>query len=525
MDSIIKHEVKLPYFPDEIFRKAQKSLTEHMKNKDFFRENQFHVYNEVNIPNNFAGKNLKRTYYQKCKFIGVDLTNTGFAGSIIHSSEFRESILSNTQLDSCELDGCTFQQFSFDNFKNVNFSKSIISNSSFINCEMDAINFTDTTFHNVEFKNCSWISHSLENAVFNNTLFDSVSLSKLNFEFSQFNNVSMNNVRLPFPTIPYIFNGLSYLMHTSDNVCISSAQASTGKISAKEYLTHLKDLEIFYIRTQNFFPLANIYIAQQQWDNAYSAILQGIGHSIKILRSFRLVNYYCKLLQLTPVFSNTTLSDTYRYIMKTIDMTDWRAQDRYNYSLYINTIRTTLMNERTSDSLQFSISTNISNAEHSKLATLLAAIDNAAEFIKDGFDLELEYYVEVRHNSPYELFINFFGSTEALFGTLGILYGAFFGIGQLKNQYWESKIKKQNYEFHEKMNPLKFREKENVIQEKEIDIELKRLTLKERSQEKGAEIHQRLQAQNIVLSGGYTLFNGKNEFDETSEETSHFYFE
>ena len=87
---------------------------------------------------------------------------------------------------------------------------------------------------------------------------DNVTFKNLNLEYTQFINVKINDTALPFPTIPFIINGINYLMHTKDKVFVKSAKAD--KITKDEYLNILPHLKIYYEKTHNYFPLANIYI-------------------------------------------------------------------------------------------------------------------------------------------------------------------------------------------------------------------------------------------------------------------------
>ena len=61
----------------------------------------------------------------------------------------------------------------------------------------------------------------------------------------------------------------------------------------KEYLALLPYFEKYYFKTEDFFPLANIYLSQGELDKAKSAILKGILFSITN-NDFRQIKYLCK---------------------------------------------------------------------------------------------------------------------------------------------------------------------------------------------------------------------------------------
>ena len=334
-------------------------------------------------------------------------------------------------------------------------------------------------------------------------------------------------------------------MKTSDNVCISSAQSPTKSISVTEYLTYLDDLEKFYNKSQNYFPLANIYIAKKQYKEAFSAILYGIKFSIN-LRNFRLVYYYCKLMQMTPTLSDHMLSYAYNYILKNTNTTEWRLQDHYNYGHYIDSIRNTLMNERHTCSLQVSINTNITCVENDKLAVVIAVIDDIVGFTKKTSKSDIKYYVEVRHNSPFEMFIKFFGITGSLLEVLGILYFALWGSNYLiekiqkhYSNYLDNKIKGMQFEkekasslYFTEIADLEIEEKRQMVREKKISNDIKENELRNQIngvgrisiQDKGLEMHRKLNLHKIIIvNGGHTFFD--NSGDIFDNDIIHYYRE
>lgn len=431
MNNLDKYETQLKPVSDDDFHKAQEKLLVNMKQKSFYREQQFLVFENGTVSSSFANENLRRSYYKNAKFEGADLTNVGFSGSVFAHTGFFDCTISNTKLDFCEFDDCVFQSSSETELNHLNLNESTVCNGKFINLNLHGANFTNTIFENVEFEDCTWKSPCLEGAVFRNTTLNNVTLKKLNFEFSFFDNIKLNNVRLPFPTIPYIFNGLSYLMHTSDSVKISSAASESGSISIDEYLNYIDDLIAFYTKTQNYFPLANILIAKEEYEQAYAAILAGIKFSMMKIRNFRLVYYYSKLLQITPVFSAEQRAIAYHKIIDFSGSIDWRPIDYYNFSHYIDKIRNTLLNEKNGDFLTVNLSTNILCTEYDKLLCLYETIDDITRLIEKEKGTKITYYTEIRHNSPYDFFIKVFSEPDVLSLLLDIITIVCSGIGAI----------------------------------------------------------------------------------------------
>lgn len=442
MFKLDKYENLLPLISDYDFKKAQKNLMSNMKQKSFYREKQFVVYEDETISSNFSGENLRRSYYVNSEIRNADLTNVGLSGSIFISTNFYDCVINNTKLDFCEFDNCNFINSINNNFFYLNLVESVVCNSKFENLDMHAANFTNAIFENVLFKDCKWKSLCLEGTVFKNTTLDNIVLEKLNFEFSYFDNIKMNNVRLPFPTIPYIFNGLQYLMHTNDTIKISSASSKSGSISVQEYLNNIDDLITFYTKTQNYFPLANILIAQEKYDQAYSAILFGIKFSMMHIRNFRLVYYYCKLLQLTKHFTLVQRAAVYDIIIKHSNKPNWRPLDYYNFNSYIDKIRNTLLNEMENDFLSVTLNTNILCTEYGKISCLYQTLESVISLIEEDRKKKIIHYIEIRHNSPHEFFVKAFSDPAVLSLLLEIINLVCMGIGKLINLHQERKSDK-----------------------------------------------------------------------------------
>ncbi len=429
MNNLDRYETQLKPVSDDDFRNAKENLENNMKQKSFYREQQFFIFENGTVTSNSPGENLRRSYYRNAKFKRADLTNVGFSGSVFAHTDFFDCTINNTKLDFCEFDDCVFKNSSETELHHLNLNESIVCNGKFINLNLHGANFTNTIFENVEFEDCTWKSPCLEGSVFRNTTLNNVTLKKLNFEFSFFENIKLNNVRLPFPTIPYIFNGLSYLMHTSDSVKISSAASESGSISIDEYLNYIDDLIAFYTKTLNYFPLANILIAKGEYEQAYAAILLGIEFSMRKIRNFRLVYYYSKLLQITPVFSAEQRAIAYKKIIDFSGAIDWRPIDYYNFSHNIDKIRNTLFNEKNDDFLTVNLNTSILCTEYDKLLCLYETIDSITRLIEKEKGTKITYYTEIRHNSPYEIFIKAFSDPDILSLLLDVVNIVFLGIG------------------------------------------------------------------------------------------------
>lgn len=530
MNILTEYTNAFPKISDTDFIKAQERLQKNMKQKSFFRENQYSIQKGETITRNYADENHRRSYFWDCTFLHSDLSNTGMSGSMFRDTFFLDCKINNTKLDSCAFENCAFITNKHnshlnsheESIINLNLSKSTIVQSNFENCTLLGANFTDSLFVDTNFTNCVWQSLALENCIFKNTVMDSVVLKKLNFEFSQFDNIQMNDVRLPFPTIPYIFNGLAYVLNTTDNIVISSANSKTGSISTVEYIDYLKDLEIFYIKTQNFFPLANIYIALDKKDNAFAAILSGIQHAIQ-LHSYRMVYYYCKLLKTNELFSDIQRLNVYNMIVACMNRQECNLAELYSIRKYIDPIRTLLLNEQESSSLTISISTNIQHYELEKLSKLLQIMEETIGFVKTSDNNDIKHYIEIRHHCPYDVFLKVFGTYDSLLLIAGFLHLIFTGVDKIydkvikyRKNSWDSKIQKAQLRNLELDNQIKEKTLADIVESKEPVFN------KEQKNEKEYEEHIKTQSavlhtNNIIIVSGNQTIVGQNIINEDSD--------
>lgn len=435
----------LPSRSEKEIIRAKELLSEHMFNKHFFRLDQFKMMKGAKITDNYKTRNLRQSYYAECTFDRTNFEEAGLSGSAFIKTNFIDCNLNFTNMQSCDFRNCEIAMNN-NEMLSTRFNRSIFQEVRFSDCELKSVAFTDSVFNNSKFENCIWRSVALENVEFNDSILSDVKLKNLNFEYARFNNIKMNNIRFPFPTIPYIFGGISYFMRTTDNTVISSAKSATGSISISEYLNLLDDLETFYLGTNNYFPLVNIYLAKNKNVEAYAAVVSGIDVAIQ-LRSFRVLKYYCLQVRMNNLFDDNDKKKLYNYILELISKQDLTESDYYNLNMYMSDIRYLLLNNYDNATLQISLQTNISVHETDKLALMLNIIEEFTNIIPSG---DTQYFVEIRHNSPYSFFINIISNPTEIIVLAGLCYSAFMGIlkviekiNLIRMSHQEIKLKKQ----------------------------------------------------------------------------------
>jgi uncharacterized protein YjbI with pentapeptide repeats len=414
----------LPTFSEDSFERAIETLTAHMNNKTYYRPRLFEAFDGAYITDDYSTKNRRQSYYKNCTFKGANLSQTGFAGSVFIDTEFIDCDFNFCNLQSCDFRNCTFINNIESQIIATRFSKSIFYECEFNNMYFKGANFCDSIFTDSKFINCLWHSVAFENVNFKNILLKNVKFRSQNFEFAKFGDIHMEDIKLPFPTIPYIFSGIEYLIKTNDNTMVTTRTNESHYMPKEEYLNLLPELEIYYTNTQNYFPLANILIAQNKVESAYDAILAGINITIKG-RNFRMIKYFCLQLNSISNFDIKYKRNLYSFIMATINKEYLLPIEYDNLNLYIGEIRRILLIDNDSPHVIFNIQTNIMDTEYQKISILLKKIDKLAYDIAGH---EEQHYIELSHNSPYELFITFISSTDNMIKFINSFYVSIMGI-------------------------------------------------------------------------------------------------
>ncbi len=427
-DDILKYSNIMPTYFEKEYNSAIEILTSHMKNKHYYLHDRQIAYNNVTISEDYSTKNLNNATFINCKFLDCNLSSVSMINSKFFNCKFSMCDLTSTNFRNSVINKCIFEES--NKIINSKFGNCKISNCDFIDCTIDSCVLDEAFFSKCTFKNNLWIAVSTYLCLFEDVSFTSVKFRNMNFEYSIFSNIHMNDMKLPFPTIPYIFGGLNYLLTTDDNICITSQHNLKNGITKKEYLTQLKNLEIFYSYTCNYFPLANIYLTEKKNDYAKSAIMYGIIKAIE-QSDFKMLTHYARLISMNPVFTPTEKHALYNNVIAKVAKS---LIDNHNeINKYILDFRTFLFNDESCSSFHLSIKTNIES--EAKLAILIEEIEDIIHSNNVAYD----YSIELRHNSPFELFLKLFANYDEVCLVLGMLILALKGIDIVIKKVFEYK--------------------------------------------------------------------------------------
>lgn len=375
------------------------------------------------------------------------------------------------------MNGCSFRQ-------------SIFVNCTFTNVSFDSCFMPEAIFEGVQFIDCKFTSVQWEEAVFRHTTFENCMFKGLNFEFCQWVESHFLDVRLPLPTIPYIINGVSYIKQTADHFSISSARHPNGIMTKEEYLTLLPDLENFYRGTQNYFPLANILIALEKHDEAYTAILHGIKTAIR-LHSYRTIKNFCVLMNTMSNLSQSHYTQTYKILQQEIESLSMNPVEYYTVVQYLGEARRLLIEKQSGTSVEITIKTQIPASDYQCLGYLLKTLDDLTE------DYEENFRFEVRHFSPFEIFAQITSTPQNVISIIGITYSVFLGLDKLYDKVQKYRLNRLTAKQQIAQTQLLEAQKKNM----EVDTQLKELQLaQQQEQEKILHARRFLEEKGVIIA-------------------------
>ncbi len=385
------------------------------------------------MPQELSNKKLKKAEKTIYSYITKDYNYCGTLGSaegeempkdlssaILYESSFKECVWGESNWDSLTGNGSKFTSCDFFTNKiyNAALQHSLFDNSVFYNCEFEGDNFaysvftwcvfkkcpitgcafTGTAFNYVTFENATIAHSNFELCNFQNTRFINTDLSNLALKYTFFRNVSMNNVILPFMQIPYTFGGMQYIFSTNDRIKIATTNKKKPNISVSEYKKLLPELITFFDGHDDFFPLANCFLANKQYELAKKTNEEGLLKSAMI-GDFRKLYFFCIQATQELKISRKERCALYKKINENIIDLNFINRAEYQEFLYYFPMIKQLMvdNPQNKPTLLLSFHTNIDAHDYKKLGMLMRTLDELAE--ESGVNLDSKH-MEIRHNSP-----------------------------------------------------------------------------------------------------------------------------
>lgn len=450
-------------FSKEKVDNANAKLIAFLSDKDVLNDSSFLGGGNTKISKNFTRKSLKR----------INVTDIHFIKSKFNGSAGTGSKFTNTVFRSCDFTGANFQYCQFNNvtfdtetiIKGANFSHSV-----FVGCHFDNITIIESTLYDCYFEKCTFFNstirtNTLENSTMQNCLIKNVDLAHINLEYMKFDNMTLENVILPPYQIPYIIGAPNYLQTTQDQIKVYT---DNGVIPISEYRNMYEDLAAYFYARKKYFPLANLLIASNKGQEAYECISLGIEEACDYF-DFRMIKHYCRLACSNTEFTNLQLKNLFNQVVDLSYNNSWDINTLHFYMINIGEIKELLLNNsENKERVEFIVKTNI---DKNDLVSVNELYNQINQIIRENCSTNHVDSIELRHNSPYELYITCIDNLPNILLFVSAMY-SLFAVGS-KGLDFLKKIE-DTIRVHQQNKLFKYE-----LEEKKLDIELKKKELEQ----------------------------------------------
>lgn len=353
------------------FYMSRKKTFDRLRNLGYDRAENYGIQIQYKTirRDDFKGKSLNHTIMEHVILDNCDFEETCATGSI-----FRHCKFINCNINQADFEFCEFYDCEFDGRNPVNCS---FNNSSFFNTVFRNVMFRGCTFTGGLFHECYWnkgniINSTLEGANFRKCTFQEMDLRYLNMDYIELEDPKMQDVILPLDQVPFIFGALQYLIHTNDSVKISKNE--NGSITMSRYFNEIIPLLCeHFSNTEQYFPLANIYLALGNKDEGFEATKKGLISAMAI-RDFRMIKYFCKLIAYSKIFKPGALHNLYNNYICRLFPDNEAGLAMPNYSRQLLEIKELLFSSPNKSSFHIALKTDIRLSDNHKLGKLFESI-------------------------------------------------------------------------------------------------------------------------------------------------------
>lgn len=424
----------VPVYSEDSFSAARERLLQHRQSSLKFQAKLSSAVGAT-LSGDYSTGRISHNYFSNCTFDHASLKRTAGTGSIFRNTNFFKTDLSHATFQSSIFETCSFEEC---DLSGCNMSGCYFQDTVWKECSRGVSNMSSAHLNSCTFLGTK--PGNLAETVLENVHLENVRLANMNMEFSEFKKISTKDVVLSFSQLPYIFGGLQYLMETSDNVRVSSHINDSNSISPNEYMTVLKDMEIFYSHQQEYFPLASILLAFQRYEEAVATILCGIGEAA-LQRDFRMCKYYCKLITNSGCFPKEILTRLYQAICQAAPVQALTGAQYYQYLKYIHEIRSMLIdNPNQYPRAILRLETGICEKNISQTALLLSTLDQLLHL--NGITL-VQPSISISHNSPEVFIVNLCGSPLSILVAVALILSVVSGVCKAYNDVAEAILNTQ----------------------------------------------------------------------------------
>lgn len=352
----------------------------------------------VTVTQDYTFESMKQSVFKNVHFNNCLFENVALTGSSLDFVKFF-----NTSLIGSSFANCDFYMVEI-NGKDKVMEANNFSQSNFEMCSLTSVEMFRSGVINALFHNCNLTGAFFHGSTFEETKFIKCKLTdcdfgSVNLDYTMFSKNVYENVVFPFYQVAYIIGSADFINDSENNILV---RVGESEIRIAEYRDQIDKLILYYLDKNEYFPVCNLCIAQKNFDDARSFLMDGITKALS-LRNFRMISNFCQLAKYHGI-----INDKIRYkITKAMDefiQVDYIPETQLNYYLiYIGKIKT-LLNEGSGETitLNYSIKTNTRKENEE-------GVDYINELLSD-LNLNLSklnniegFEISVSNHSPFEI--------------------------------------------------------------------------------------------------------------------------
>lgn len=394
----------------------------------------------------FPGALIRKPLYEECIFI-----ESKFNASDGSLSKFRNCRLIDCSMNNCDFRYCDIYTSTFFSnrskfqINSCNFSYGNFINSKFTDIEFSGCSFRQMQFEKTLFKNCTITYSSIEQSNIKDCTFENVDLRNVGVRYCTFENVDFKSVTFHILDLARNY-GLIKLLQKSEDIKI--AYENGKEMFLNEALPRLKSLIPYYLETQQFYELLNVYIIY----NDQEAILNVLPFAFKTVImacDFGALQDLCALIVKFKICTEKQLRSFYTMIKKLIIPDKFPHYLRKSYNTYIENIKYILVdNPYNNPQAHIILKTDIETLADTDMPLLLESIETNINDLAPNIDTS----IELTRHSPYDIAIVLYGMLPEILTVCQIFYYSLGGtklFSDLKNSLKErtdnnTKVAKSN---------------------------------------------------------------------------------
>lgn len=383
----------LPEYSKKEKKEAEDTVYQHII-KDYNSRGNLGSANGVEMPTDLRNAILYESTFEECIWGRADWTDLSGNGCSFSSCDFYSNNIYNAALQHALFESAVLYRC---DMRSSNFAYNLFTWSVLDNCSIEGCSFTGAVFNHVTLNDCQIAHSNFELCTFQSSMLRNIDFRNLALKYTFFHDVHMENVAVPFMQMPYTFGGLKYVFSTNDPIKIASMRECEPNITVEEYRKTLFQLVVFFSSHNDFFPLANCYLALGKQKLAEEANETGIKTSAAV-HDFRKLYFFCIQASQELGLPREKLHYLYEQIHRAAISTRFTQAEYHEFRHYFPLIKQLMFdNPHNRPTLAISLHTNIAADDFHNLGLLMKTLDEIAE--KCGAKLDSKH-IEIRHNSP-----------------------------------------------------------------------------------------------------------------------------